>query len=120
MKVLPDNPHGLTYTAHWTDLASGSPLADQLDAAGVAYERRDVPTIVGMAGCAYTLTYPSARLDGRPVTVLCIPTRYDVDAWAETYWYAVGMDQAAAHLADWTAAYDWTRTVDLQALADAR
>ena len=110
----PDNPFGMTRYAWWSDLAeiqSGTkPLRDQLTAQNVTFEEEQIPYIVGMAGTAALLFYTSPRT-GQPVTVFCIPHRYDVDSWAEDYYYFEGLSKDEALAKDWSEVYDFARAL---------
>lgn len=104
------NTLGVTGTASWSDLSRGDPLADQLKKAEIQFDRIDVPHLVGMAGSAYLVCYVSPR-SGKPMTVLCVPVRYEIDGWAEDYFYCEGMtrEQALADENHWLKVYNSRR-----------
>jgi hypothetical protein len=98
------NDFGLTGIGEWDGMLDARTLHQQLDAQGVTSERVALPQIVGMGGSAELLFYTSPR-SGQPVTVLCVPHRYDVDGFAETYYYFEGMGRAEALAGDWEVAW---------------
>jgi len=108
MENAPENTIGLTKIGGWEDMSSHQPLTDQLDAAAIAYTRSEIPTIVGMGGPAYTVFYASPKT-GNAVTVLCVPVRYEVDGFAEDYYYFEGMAPEAVGADGWTNTYDECR-----------
>ncbi len=108
MRPAPDNRLGLTGIASYDDMINARTLADQLTDQGVTYVGFEVPDISGMGGNAEVLTYISPKV-GRPVTVLIVPSQYDVDRYAEDYFYFEGLDAGEAAEMDWVATYDACR-----------
>jgi hypothetical protein len=94
---------------------SSDPIETALDKQKVTFTRRELPNIVGMGGNAWLLNYTSPKT-GLPVTVLVTPHRFDIDDFAETYYYFEDMDWAVATAGDvdttWTERYDRCREVD--------
>jgi hypothetical protein len=87
MRPAPDNSYGCVFVADWDDDIGGSPLAEQLGAAGVPAQRLDIPHLTGWAGCAYLLRYCSPKT-GDDMVVLCVPHFVAADhGGAESYFY---------------------------------
>jgi len=109
VQTFEPNDIGLSMAATWSDMSAAAPLLDQLDKAGIAYRRREIPHLLHLAGGeAYLVFYDSPKT-GKPTTVLCTPIQYDVDAFAEEYFYFTGMTEAVALSigeAGWLSRYD--------------
>ncbi len=119
MDTAPSNTIGLTHIAGWTDLMAGDRLEDQLEKAAVAIEKQDIPTIVGMGGCARLVGYTSQRT-GQPVTVLVVPLQGDIDSWAEDYYIFGGLSfEDATRMTDWHERYDTCNALRKQSFRDA-
>jgi len=110
--VAQANDFGLTQIGQWTDYQSSPPLDEQLTQRGIEFDRADIPHLVGMGGCAYLIFYCSPN-SGKPVTVLCVPVRADIDSFYEDYWYFEGMsrEQALADEQIWLTRYDLCRAL---------
>lgn len=106
MRSAPPNAIGWTKSAEWEE--AGPDLAQTLVDAGVTSTIIDLPSIAGLGGAAYLTCYTSP-LTGLPVTVLCLPVRYDVDLFGEHYRYFEGTDEAAARQMDWPTLYGQMR-----------
>jgi hypothetical protein len=109
MQTIEPNDIGLSLVATWSDLSAAGPLVDQLDKAGVRYECQQIPHLLNWHGGESYLVFYDSPKTGKPTTVLCTPIRYDIDAFAEDYFYFVGMTQAAAleiGEAGWLTRYD--------------
>lgn len=92
MEIAP-NEYGLTNYHCWSDC--GPTLREVLTKNSVSYQETEIPHLVGFAGNAELIFYVSPKL-GKPVTVLAIPHRYDIDGFAEEYFYFVGMTKEQA------------------------
>jgi hypothetical protein len=104
------NAISLTHYHGWDDSCASGPLCDQLATAKIPFEQMDVPHLVSMAGNASLVFYVSPKT-GKPVTVLLIPSRADIDSFGEEYFYFEGMtrEQAMADERFWPDAYEQAR-----------
>ena len=93
----------ITRIAGWTDMM-GATLLDQLEEAGVAYKRHEVPELAGWGGEAYWLHYVSPQTD-KPVAVLCVSSHALPDGIAEDYTYLDGVSYEEAQTLDWADVY---------------
>ena len=93
----------ITRIAGWTDMM-GATLLDQLEEAGVAYQRHEVPELAGWGGEAYWLHYVSPQTD-KPVAVLCVSSHALPDGIAEDYTYLDGVTYEEALTVDWADVY---------------
>lgn len=105
MRPASPNDFGLTATATYDDMLNSATLSQQLAARSVPHATTELPDIVGLGGCAAVITYTRQKT-GQPVAVLVVPHRYDVDRFAEDYFYFQGMDVDAVAAADWVGLYD--------------
>jgi hypothetical protein len=96
---------------------SGDPIETALGKQGIPAARRELPGIVGMGGAAWLLGYLSPKT-GLPVTVLAVPHRYDIDQFAEEYFYFEGLSWADALAGD--VDVEWARRYDRCRLAAGR
>jgi hypothetical protein len=112
------NDIGLSAAAAWSDNAAAAsshmdvfwpPLLEQLDRAGITYQRQEIPDLPRWGNSeAYLVFYDSPRT-GRPTTVLCTHISFDIDAFAEDCFYFTGLTQAEALAigeAGWLARYE--------------
>lgn len=104
MKTLPENSVGLKCFSYWCDF--GKTLHEQLTEANIPYETVDIPHLIGMGGSAYFTFYRSPKTH-KSITVLCIPIRYDIDGFAEEYYYfdQISRDEALADEQYWLKVY---------------
>lgn len=104
----PENDFGLTHLSTYDDMVDTVRLRQQLAARGIDFEVVDLVNIVGVGGVAHLVFYTSA-ISGSPFTVLVVPHRYDVDRYAEDYYYFESMDRGSAgpdDAARWAELYD--------------
>lgn len=80
-------------------------LADQLEKQSVPYTTTGLPRIVGTGGAATLIHYISPAT-GKPVTVLCVPLRIEIDCCGERYYYFIGMDRESSRRHDWIQIYE--------------
>jgi hypothetical protein len=85
-RPAPTNDFGLIATAGWDGTVSSPPLEDQMTRGGVPVDTYDLPGIIGAGGIGRLLFYISPN-SGRPMTVLTVPHRAEVDQFAEDYFY---------------------------------
>lgn len=95
MKTLEMNEIGLTHFHEYVDSCGGTPLDAQLDKAGVPYQKIGVPHLVGINAHAELIRYTSPQT-GKPIAVLCIIDRYEIDDFAISYYYREGTTQEEA------------------------
>jgi hypothetical protein len=109
MYTLKDNEIGLKF---FSSVEFGEDLITQLGNSGVEYTTAEISHLVGRNGCAYLLFYYSRKLDC-PMTVLCVPIRYDVDGFATDYYYFPGVDRDTALESEqrWVDAYETARKI---------
>ncbi len=109
MEDIKENEIGLIKFAWWADF--GDPLLKQLEKAGITYQTVDIPHLVGIGGCAYLTFFTGTS--GKNWTVLCIPIHYDIDGFAEEYYYFDGnewpMEKAIESEQRWIDAYEKCR-----------
>lgn len=105
MKEIEKNEIGLTRFA-WTADGYQPGLTDQLDKAGIPYEVHEIPHLVGMGGSASLIFFRGTSGEDR--CVLFIPIRYEIDGFAEEYYYFDGMSKEKALESEqwWLDAYE--------------
>ena len=109
-------PNTIGLTRHiWTELGGAQQsLESQLSDQAIPYEIIAVPHLVGMGGSASVICYVSPHTE-RPVSVLSVPARIEVDASFEENFYVEGMTQAEALAKGepWWIEQVWERRADL-------
>lgn len=105
---MQDNTIGLKQSKSWSDMSTDAPLVDQLDQQQIAHVEIVIPNLVGLGGSAYLCEYTSPAT-GKAVTVLCVPIRYEIDGFAEDYYYFEGLALDDAQALDWIDLYDACR-----------
>lgn len=107
---IPPNKIGLTKFNYWSDMQPNKDLREQLQDRGIEFSEIPITHLVGMAGNAALVFYISP-VSGKPVTVLAVPIRYEIDSFAEEYYIFEGMtkEQALRDEEWWLIAYDAAR-----------
>jgi hypothetical protein len=95
MTAAPANRFGVTRFASWSGDGMAADLRAQLSQEGIPFEEVALPHLVGLAGTVALLGYVSPTSQ-QAVTVLAIPHRYEIDDYAEDYFYLPGLSIAEA------------------------
>jgi hypothetical protein len=109
MKVekAPENTIGWTHECSYVDSLGGDCLTEQLAKKKISYLEIRIPHLAGVHAWPFLVMYTSP-ISGKHVVVLTIHDRYEIDDWAERYYYFEGMskEQALASEQFWLDAYD--------------
>jgi len=100
-----DNKLGFTHFAWWADW--GETLREQLEKKNIQYEEAHISHLIGIHSEANLIFYVSPAIN-KPMTVLIISEQYEIDGFAERYYYFAGMtkEQALQDENWWVENYD--------------
>jgi hypothetical protein len=112
MQFTQDNDYGCTLFNGVSDMdveKVGGTIVEQLEKAGIPYERTDLSMGAMFAEAAYLIHY-TARKSGIAVTILVIP-QVGADSWAEEYFHFPHMTKPDAEMLDWFEVQQHVRAV---------
>ena len=105
-----DNDYGCTRRDGVSDMTeTNGTLTEQMDKAGIHYERTPLNMGTVTAEPAYLVHYTSSKSNA-PMTVLVVP-QAGADSWAEDYYYFPGLLPEQAQEMDWYAVYEHVKSV---------
>lgn len=112
-----ENDFGCTKCTGVTDMTtvdSAGTLIDQLEKAGIQYEKTVLSIGVMFAEAAYLIHYVG-RKSGKDMTILVIP-QVGADSWAEDYFYFPGMTKHNASELNWFEVQEHVRAIQRETI----